>query len=192
MNLAALFSKDKREINLLPKDPFETSLVGRALNWGLVVGKWIVITTQMIVVGIFLFRFSLDRKLNNLRRDVEAEVVKIKAYATIEDNFRLAQARLVLAKPILEEQEKMKASFPYMAQLMPNDIWLEKIEVNKNQISLIAYAYSMTGFNQFLENLKGSGNFRQVSIQNIESGVEKQAKLKFSLVASFKDEDKKE
>ena len=189
MNLAALFTKTKKSINLLPHDPFEESLLGQVLSWGLMIGKWIVIATQIVVVSVFLFRFGMDRKANNLRRSIEKEVVKIKAYETIENNFRLAQARLVLAKPLIEQQAKVKTSFQNQASLIPKDIWLEKIEVDQDQINLVAYAYSMNSFNQFLENLKNSGEFRRISIQNIESGIEKQAKLKFSLAASFKSKE---
>ncbi len=192
MNLAALFFKTKKNINLLPKDPFEESLIGQVLSWGLVVGKWIVIVTQMVVISVFLLRFGLDRKLNNLRRSIKKETVQIKAYEAIENNFRLAQARVLLAKPIINNQTEIKTGFEREQQLMPDDIWLEKIEINQKTINLIAYAYSMNGFNQFLENLKKSGEFSKVSIQNIESGVEKQAKLKFSLAAEFKDGGKRQ
>ncbi len=189
MNLTALFFRTKKKINLLPKDPFEESLLGRVLSWGLTVGKWIVIVTQIVVVSVFLFRFSLDRKLNNLRRDIGKEVVKIKAYESIENNFRLAQARVLLAKDLIANQDKIKLGFKEQAQLIPDDIWLEKIEINQKQINLVAYAYSMNSFNRFLENLRVSKKFKKISIQNIESGAEKQAKLKFNLTVDFQEEN---
>ncbi len=189
MNLTALFFRTKKKINLLPKDPFEESLLGRVLSWGLTVGKWIVIVTQIVVVSVFLFRFSLDRKLNNLRRDIGKEVVKIKAYESIENNFRLAQARILLAKDLIANQDKIKLGFKEQAQLIPDDIWLEKIEINQKQINLVAYAYSMNSFNRFLENLRASKKFKKISIQNIESGAEKQAKLKFNLTVDFQEEN---
>ncbi len=188
MNFSALLFKPKRDINLLPKNPFEESLLGRVLAWGLTIGKWIAIGTELIVASVFLYRFSLDRKLNNYRKRIAKEVARIEAYKEIENSFRLAQARVVLAKPILAGEEKIRNAFLEQARLVPADVWLSKLEVSKNQIRVIAYSASVGGFNQFLQNLRESQKFEKISIQNIESGAEEKAKLKFSLTATFKGE----
>ncbi|PIW06761.1 hypothetical protein COW38_04310, partial [Candidatus Collierbacteria bacterium CG17_big_fil_post_rev_8_21_14_2_50_45_7] len=64
MKLPAFFGH-KRSINLLPHDKFESSTLGIILSWSLRFGKWSVILTQLIVMGAFIYRFTLDRGLTD-------------------------------------------------------------------------------------------------------------------------------
>mgnify|MGYP001577796589 FL=1 len=77
MKLPAFFGH-KRSINLLPRDAFESSTLGVILSWALVFGKWAVILTQLVVMGAFLYRFSLDRNLTDLRKSIASNASVIK------------------------------------------------------------------------------------------------------------------
>ena len=76
MQLPAFFGR-RRAINLLPRDSFESSQIGIVLAWLLSFGKWAVIVTQLIVMGAFLWRFSLDRELTDLKKSIAKNVAII-------------------------------------------------------------------------------------------------------------------
>ncbi len=184
MSLTALWER-KKTINLLPRDPWEKTWWGEVLEWGLMVGKWIVIVTQLIVMGVFLMRFSLDRRLNDLNKDIGMEVAKIKAYETVENEFRRLQERVKIAKSAIEKRKVVFGILEKVARMTPGDIWLERIEVSPKDLRLVAYTSSIGSFSRFLRAMQTSELFTNISLESVSSGAEKRARLKFALQASL-------
>ena len=63
-------AKKEPEINLLPQEEFEGSVIGRILKWGLSTFRIIVIIVEMVVMAAFLSRFWLDAKNSDLNEDI--------------------------------------------------------------------------------------------------------------------------
>lgn len=187
--LPAFFGKNK-SINLLPKDSFESSTIGVVLEWALAFGKWAVIITQLLVMGAFLWRFGLDRKLTNLKREVEHEVAVIKSYAQIEEDFRLLQKRIDYSGETLGRQEEVSELIKLVQSLTPADVWYERMTINPSTISVTAYSASLTGFSRYLSALQNSTKFSGVNVASIEDGGDKGAQLSFNLTLTYADAKK--
>lgn len=175
------FSGRKKSINLLPKDAFETSGFGTILSWALQFGKWSVIFTQLVVMSAFLWRFTLDRQVTNLRRQIEQEKAIISSYAQIESDFILAQRRLQYAAPILASQQATSNYLTLLHTVTPEDIWYERINFSPNSININAYSASLAGFSSFLTTLQRRPEFNSVSVGHIEDGGLSDAQLHFDI-----------
>ena len=77
-----------KEINLLPKEKWETGTAGKLLKWALSIGRYIVVFTELVVISAFLYRFSLDRKLMDINEQVNQQKKIIVTYGDLETNFR--------------------------------------------------------------------------------------------------------
>lgn len=188
MDISALFRR-KGPVNLLPKDSFESSAVGRVLAWALVFGKWSVIVTQLIVVGAFLLRFGLDRKLTDLRRSMNVEISIIESYSELEREFRLAQSRLEIATEAISTQKSATDLLAHLATITPIDVWYERMTITDDSVTIAAYSSSISGFSLFIQSLKADVNFSSVSIGSISSGVQQGARLQFEATLTLSDED---
>src|SRR5690554_2981690 len=91
-------------INLLPKDPFFETVVGKTLKWALSAGRYIVIFTELIVILSFLARFTLDRQLTDVNSDIANNETIVASYGELEENFRRAQERTTQIKQINAEE----------------------------------------------------------------------------------------
>lgn len=180
MKLPAFFGR-KRSINLLPRDAFESSTLGVILEWALVFGKWAVILTQLIVMGAFLYRFTLDRSLTDLRKSIAKDVAVIKSYDQVERDFRLAQKQLAQAKLAMTSQALLLQSVTDIARVTPSDVWYDRISLSPSTISLTAFAGSLTGFGQFLSGVQFNPLFQGVRIGKIESSPTKGAQMQFDI-----------
>lgn len=174
-------------MNLLPKDSFEKSVLGKVMEWALGVGKWIVIVTQLVVVGAFLMRFGLDRKLTNVRNDMQKEVDIILSYKELENDFVLAQKRISFIAPVVKRQAFLVSIVDELARSTPLDVWYERITINPASISLTGNANSIAGFSRFLNTIKRNGFFESIKIGNIESGTEKGSQIKFEIVLGYEE-----
>ena len=58
------------DVNLLEKDDFSESPIGRIVTWAITYGRYIMILTEIVVLLAFISRFSLDRKLTDLNEAI--------------------------------------------------------------------------------------------------------------------------
>lgn len=190
MKLPAFFGH-KRSVNLLPRDPFENSKLGAILEWGLVFGKWAVIVTQLIVMMAFLWRFGLDRRLTDVRKEMTENAAIIKSYEQVERDFVLAQKRVDFAKPIIESQQLTGLVLQKLTEMTPADTWMERLAVTETTVSFTAYAGSLSGFSRLLTNLQKEPMFNSVSVTKIQDGGVQGAAIQFDVAVKFKEEGKK-
>ncbi|MBP9670325.1 PilN domain-containing protein [Candidatus Woesebacteria bacterium] len=180
MKLPAFFGH-KRSINLLPRDEFESSTLGIVLEWSLVFGKWAVILTQLVVMGAFLYRFTLDRTLTDLRKSIAKNVAIVKSYDQVERDFVLAQKQVSQAKIALESQDVISKVMNNIIQITPSEVWYDRITISNNTLSLTAYASSLQGFGKFLSGIQSNSLYSGVRVGKIESSATKGAQMQFDV-----------
>lgn len=190
MQLPAFFGR-RRAINLLPRDSFESSQVGMILAWLLVFGKWAVIITQLIVMGAFLWRFTLDRELTDLKKSIAKNVAVIKSYEQIEKDFVLTQKRLVAAKEVINDQKAITTEFAKLAQITPQDVWYEKLTVSPESTTISAYSRSLPGFSLLLTSLQADPRYDSISVARIQDGGVANAQMQFEISMKQAKETKK-
>lgn len=180
MILPAFFGH-KRSINLLPRDAFENSTLGVVLEWSLVFGKWAVILTQLVVMGAFLYRFTLDRNLTDLRKAIAKDVAIVKSYDQVERDFSLAQKQVNSAKQILAAQDLIQKTFVGIGNITPSEVWYDRITITPSTLALTAYAASLPAFGQFLSAIQNDPAYVSVRIGKIESSSIKGANMQFDV-----------
>src|SRR5687768_11859166 len=87
-------------INLLTKEDFDATLLGQFFHWALSYGRYIIIFTQIIVLGVFFMRFVLDREHIDLKESVMEKQALISSIADVENEIRSIQNRLLKIKGI--------------------------------------------------------------------------------------------
>lgn len=190
MQLPAFFGR-RRAINLLPRDSFESSQVGIILSWLLSFGKWAVIVTQLIVMGAFLWRFSLDRELTDLKKSIAKNVAIIKSYEQIERDFVLTQKRLATAKTVIAQQKAITEELSTLALVTPLDVWYEKLTITPTSTTLSAYSRSLPGFSQFLSAIQKDNRYSSVSVARIQDGGVQNAQMQFEISMGRTSTEKK-
>ncbi len=191
MQLRSFFGRHK-SINLLPRDSFESSQVGTILIWLLSFGKWAVIVTQLVVMGAFLWRFSLDRELTDLRKSISKNVAVIKSYKQIERDFVLSQKRLDAAKLVISQQESITEEFAFLTSITPLDVWYEKLTISPETTVVSAYSRSLPGFSRFLSTVQHDPRYTGVSVARIQDGGVQNAQMQFEIsMARVTKESKK-
>lgn len=156
------------DINLLPKDPFFNTRMGRFLNWSLNAGRYIVIFTEMIVIASFASRFVLDRKVNDLNESIYQKQMIIQSQAEFENEFRLAQKKISSYQQI-DQQINLVEIFPLLQQVVPSEVRLEKLTIKQELISGEGVALSSRAIDYFISNLQLSSHFSDINVGKIES-----------------------
>ena len=155
-------------IDLVPKDPFFETQLGRVLQWSLTVGRYIVMFTELIVVLSFATRFYLDRQVTDLNLTISRKEMSIQSYGDFEQTFRNVQEKINQYNQIVQK-ENLVEFFPLLSRVMPDGVELKELAITPGQIAITGTVLSQRSLNLLINNLQISPNFTNVVVNTIES-----------------------
>lgn len=163
-------------INLFGNDELSGSPYGRIVSWALTYGRYIMIGTEIVVLLAFLSRFSLDRKLTDLREEIEQKQAIISANQVLESDIRQLQERLIKIKSISAGQSGPLEHLTLLQTVIPYDVNLVNLETNQEKIVADVSASSTDGLNQLLNDFQSAPSVARVDIGDMKrsavSGIE--------------------
>lgn len=170
-------------INLLPKDPFFSTLLGKTLKWSLSVGRYIVIFTELIVIISFITRFSLDRQVTDLNRKIEQKKNVIESYGDVEPKMRHYQALLEQHQQI-EQQHNLVSIFPELSRITPLDVQLESLMINPTGVTLAGTTLSQNSLTLLITNMQLSSLFKSINVGKIQVDQGSKSGFQFEIKAT--------
>jgi len=173
----------KISINLLPKDPFLASPIGRLMQWALSIGRYLVIFTELVVIISFATRFNLDRQITDLNSKVHQRQIIIESYGDLEQQVRAIQKKITSYQQI-EQQINIADTFPALSQITPQDVKLTDLTIQPNLIVFSGRALSSTSLNLLVNNIQLSPNFANVTVDQIENQSDKDPGFAFKIHAN--------
>ncbi len=169
-------------INLVPKDPFFETILGKTLRWSLSVGRYIVIFTELMVILSFVARFSLDRQLTNLNDSIHQKQVTIESYGELEAKVRLIQAKSDQYQQI-EQQVNIADIFPALTKITPRNILLDELTIKPTKVSMTGKSLSQQSLNILINNFQISPQFSNITIGSIGAGNNQEPGFSFLITA---------
>jgi len=171
----------KKSINLLPQDPFERSFAGKFLKWALSIGRYIVIGTELVVIGSFLARFSLDRQVTDLNEAIAQEQSIVASYGDLEQEARAIQERLALVASLVDRQPNVENLLREVSVLTPVDVVYSFVGLSAEKAVLRGIAFSEGGFRTLLAVMQESRRFDQVRLNRVSSDGDRGAGIEFEV-----------
>lgn len=156
------------DINLLPRDPFYSSVVGRVVLWSLTVGRYLLIFTLATVIISFASRFNLDRQRTDLNAKIFQQLSIIESYGTLEDDFKVAQQKIQLYSDVAN-QKNLTEVFSNLSAVTPPEINIEKLTVTPENVNVTGSAPSQEIFNTLITNLQLSQHFMDIIVTKVEA-----------------------
>ncbi len=154
-------------VNLLPKDPFLDSLIGKFLVWSLSIGRYLVVFTELIVILSFLSRFKLDRDLTDLNEQIERQKTIIQSYADTEQNFNAAQTKIIAIKQN-QANQVVTTSLDQIETSLPVDIKLNYISFQPQSWSVEGSALSPYSLRQLVTQVITNNPKAEVSLSKVK------------------------
>ncbi len=155
-------------INLLGSQDLEHTPWGRLVSWATTYGRYIMITTEIVVLLAFISRFSLDRKNTDLTEELTQKQAIIVANLEFERDIKTLQTNLATAKKLLADQAKPVELINLIEELIPPDVYLRSLDLSQNRLTINATAGTTQGFAQFLSNLSVTKQAQNVTLGDIE------------------------
>lgn len=176
----------EKQINLLPKDKWETGVAGRLIKWALNVGRYVVIFTELIVISAFLYRFSLDRKLTNLNEEMKQKQAVVSSYEELEVNFRRLQQQVKKTEEIEKKAVDADEILISIGQITPIDTFYKSINILEDEVALEGQTLSDVGLATILAKAQTHEAFSEVTLESVSTPNDTSQAIEFRMVLKLK------
>ncbi len=145
------------------------SFVDRFLNWALSIGRVIIIITEGIALGAFLYRFSLDRDIIDLHDKIHQEQIIVGLLSKNETVFRSVQSRLALIKTLDKQADAQVTMLGDLIVLLPSTVQLQGVKLENNVLEVETGAQNTTVLETLIKQIRTLPKVSSVSITKIEN-----------------------
>ena len=157
----------KAGINLLGNK--HSSFLDRFINWTLTIGRIVVICTELIALGAFLYRFSLDQQLIDLHSKIKQEQAIVAYLKDSEVTYRNLQDRLLVASKFSDAGDKRVDIFNDLISFAPSGIVFDDFNLTNDRIRINAQVYSVSSLSSFVDSIKKYNSIEKVIIDKIQN-----------------------
>lgn len=160
---------NKNHINLLPKEDFEHTTLGRIMKWALTTFRFIVIVVEFIVIAGFLFRFWLDVRISDLDDEIKQRTALISSKSSFEQAFRKTQQKTEIYKYLTAPDKLSLSAFTSIINNLPPEAQLITLSREGSVVSLTGATVNEASIATFIANLKNTDSIKSVDLSEITS-----------------------
>ncbi len=144
-------------INLAPRK--KQQLSDRLLYFVLNYFRYIIILTQIVVIGVFFYRLMQDQKIVKLEQDVKHDQRILLIMGGLVDEAQALEKKTEKLEVFIDGQELFKKRLMYIFSSTPEDITISRMSVNEEYIQINGVATNYIYIRSFNEKMKKSKYF---------------------------------
>ncbi|MEP7166893.1 MAG: PilN domain-containing protein [Candidatus Woesebacteria bacterium] len=168
------------KINLIPRDPFYETTIGKIMVWAIQVGRYIIIFTEIIVIMSFASRFKLDRDLTDLTAKVTQKKAIVESFGDIEARTRTIQDKIATTQKLLADGTAMFYLDKVTARI-PSGIELTQLTLDPGTLTFSGKAVNSNVLAAMIVALQQEPAFTSVSVDKISSGQANDPNVSFAI-----------
>ncbi len=158
----------KYKINLLAEK--EPSFAEKVMYFFLNYLRYIIVITQLVVIGVFFYRFRIDQSIIDLKESVDQKREIIQVVSPLLKQAELIDERTREIKQIIGSQKSLGLMINYLLSIFPQDITLNNLEIGGKSLKMTGKASDPKIIQTFYQVLKRDKKFTSIDLQNIKRG----------------------
>lgn len=158
------------KINLLhrKKDKPLDRVIYFALNYL----RYILVITQIIVIGVFFYRFKVDQQIIDLQDSINQKKEILQVSQSLIKEAKLVAYKLKQSENIIGDQRLFTGQIDYLLSVFPEKFYLKKMSISLNGISIVGNTSDADSIRLFLTRLKKEAKFKTVNLVNIKKSTD--------------------
>ena len=155
----------KYSINLLSEK--EKPILDRVMYFFLNYLRYIIIITQLVVIGVFFYRFQIDQRIVDLKESVDQKKEIVQVVLPLLKEADIIDRRSNEANNIFKKQEKFNYMLKYFLSQFPASINIMSLEVNHDSLKATGNALDARQLQAFYALLKKENKFAVIDLQTV-------------------------
>lgn len=154
------------KINLLDKK--ETSLVDKLTFFGLNYLRYIIVITQLVVIGVFFYRFQIDQSIIDLKDAVDQKKEIVQIVLPLLNEAAKIDKKTLIIQQTLAKQKNFNSMLDYFTGAFPATINLSSLEIKGQSMTVTGDASNAQHLESFYFLLKKDNRFKNVKFKSIK------------------------
>ncbi len=156
----------KYKINLFPtpKQTFLDRIIYFSFNYL----RYILVITQLVVVGVFTFRFTVDQEIVDLKDKLKQKQDIVQVSSPLIKEGVIIDNKIKNVKDLLTKQKKFNDMLAYYLSVFPEEVVATSITIDDDQIILQGNTSDPTILQSYYNRLKKDQKFKDVQLRNLQ------------------------
>lgn len=183
----------RRTINLLDPIGMPSDTWSIIYNWVFNVGRYMMLTIEIIVLIVFFSRFILDKQNHDLTQDINDKTLILANQSLREEEVRYRNTQTLLSdvtklntsQPINSEEISLIVSS------IPSSLTLDKFSFSTNKLSIVLLGTDIEVIRDYEFSLRQNTRYKDVTFTVSKSGTSKE---QYDVIVAFvinSDEEEK-
>lgn len=153
------------KINLLSKK--DVGLIDKTLYFFLNYLRYILVFTQIIVIGVLFFRFRIDQNIIDLKDSLSQKKEIVEAVTPLLEEASRVNDQSVAIRKVVAEQDIQLAALNYIMSIFPEAVVLSTLNANNTTYTLKGTSSDPRQLQLFYARLQADKRFKVVTLSNI-------------------------
>lgn len=154
------------QINLISSRRKEKPL-DRLVYFSLYYLRYVLIITQMVVIFVFLYKFSVDQKIVDLQETLSQKQEIVKVSSPLIKEARAADFAINQIKSLISSQENYSAMMKYLFSEFPAALTLDKFDYEEESIVFSGSTANVQVLKSYYSRLKKEAKFKKINLKSI-------------------------
>lgn len=160
----------KYKINLIGQK--STSFFDKVLYFFLNYLRYILVITQLVVIGVLFFRFRIDQNIIDLKDSIDQKKEIIEVVKPILAETQKIKKKEISIRKVLATQDSFLSSLDYIRSVFPETSRLTDMAIEGDKITLKGISTNPQHLQAFYKRLKADKKFKTVELIDIKRTVE--------------------
>jgi hypothetical protein len=172
-----------KSINFLNPVDNPTNVWAHAYDWMFQIGKYMLIIVEIIALGVFISRFILDEKNNDLTKDINNQVAILSGGSWKQDSitYENIQALLVDIDRIGDGQKKNSTVINEVRNGIPSTLKVLSFSFSNGRFAINLETTNFKALKDYESALKNNGNYQGVVFRVTKNGSVYEISVNFSV-----------
>lgn len=181
-----MFGKNNipKSINFMEPVVRPNDVWANAYDWLFSVGKYMLIVVEIIALGVFVARFIIDEKSNDLTRDINDQVAILSSGDWKQDSITYENIQNLLGDigRIDEGQKINSVVIDEIRDGIPYGLKVKTFSYSNNRISLSLETTDFKAFKDYESAIKNNSNYESVTVNTTKNDTVYEIRITFSVV----------
>ncbi len=156
----------KYNINLLEKK--EQDFLRKILYFLLNYLRYVLVITQLIIIGVFFFRFSVDQSIVDFKDSIRSRQEIIRVTNPIIQEIDKADFQLKEIQKLISSQSLFTQMMEYTFAEFPASIVLSQLVIDSNSMDLTGSAQNARDLQSFYAKLQRDKRYETIELENVK------------------------
>ena len=176
-------SKQPKSINFLEPVYSPTDIWANAYIWLVNVGKYLLIAVEVVVLGVFISRFVLDKKNNDLTDDINNKVELLSNDTWVQNSILFENYQILFSdvKKVSNGQEVSSTKISELISGVPSSLNVETFSYTENKVGLYITSTNIEAVKNYETALRNNPGYSDVRFTISKEDSNLDVRISFNL-----------